>query len=102
MWIPQLLASLRRHEFQGIAINILQKIASTFPQALHYSLRAFIAEIDLLLQYQTHKNRGGANTAEAPNGLGSSANILFKNLASFFYLFSLLPGNLVSDFGEMI
>jgi transformation/transcription domain-associated protein len=73
MWIPQLLASLRRHEFQNTAISILQKIAATFPQALHYPLRAFIAEIDLLLQYQTHKNRGNANNSEA-NGQNSNSS----------------------------
>eukprot|EP00026_Physarum_polycephalum_P000015 Phypoly_transcript_00015.p1 GENE.Phypoly_transcript_00015~~Phypoly_transcript_00015.p1 ORF type:complete len:3639 (+),score=586.09 Phypoly_transcript_00015:159-11075(+) len=82
MWIPQLLASLRRHEFQNIAISILQKIASTFPQALHYPLRAFIAEIDLLLQYQTHKNRNAASSGnpETPNGNGPMNDIVMMDM----------------------
>lgn len=68
MWIPQLLASLRRIEFHSSALTILQKIATTFPQALHYPLRAFIAETELLLfQSQQHKARSEA--ANAANGM---------------------------------
>lgn len=67
MWIPQLLASLRRIEFHTISLNILQKISTTYPQALHYPLRAFIAETDLLLFQQNQQQKARADT-NATNG----------------------------------
>jgi hypothetical protein len=85
MWIPQLLASLRRVEFHASALQILQKIATTFPQALHYPLRAFIAETELLLyQCQTHKNR-----ADAGKDTGLFSFLFFSFL--FFSFLALFP-----------
>ncbi len=44
----------------------MQKLATAYPQAVHYPLRSFIAETDLLLyMYQSHKSRVG-DSSEVP------------------------------------
>ena len=43
LWIPQLLSSLARPEGQAVK-NILRKIAKQYPQALYYTVRAYLIE----------------------------------------------------------
>lgn len=66
LWLPQLIASLPRHE--GTAFTaILQNVARAFPQALYYGIRAYLHERRDLQRMQQQQAQGSEPLSSASN-----------------------------------
>ncbi|GAB5370731.1 hypothetical protein AAMO2058_001518200 [Amorphochlora amoebiformis] len=73
LWIPQLLSSLARPE--GIAVkNILCKIARQYPQALYYTVRAY------LIEKREIRNSASASRQKSQSSKNSTALLMAANI----------------------